>query len=94
MKGDPNFFEGLAALASNACQKFLHQILPPIESQQLLTLGVRERKQNLQVQLTYGSTKCIQPLSLDRIVLKLENVTNRKKISKCNHLTKLKTHIY
>ena len=79
MKGDPNFFEGLAALASNVCQKFLHQILPPIESQQLLTLGVRERKQNLQVQLTYGSTKCIRPLSIDRIVLNWKRLQIEKK---------------
>ncbi len=79
VKGDPNFFEALAALASNASQKFLRQILPPVESDQLPSVA-RERKQNLQVKLSCMAIHCLkisnriqakfnQPLPIDRMAL-------------------------
>jgi hypothetical protein len=79
IKSDPNFFEALAALASNASQKFLRQILPPVESHQLPSVA-RERNQNLQVKLSCMAIHCLkisnriqakfnQPLPIDRMAL-------------------------
>ncbi|XP_046437036.1 uncharacterized protein LOC124188446 [Daphnia pulex] len=84
IKSDPNFFEALAALASNASQKFLRQILPPVESHQLPSVA-RERNQNLQVKLSCVAIHCLkisnriqakfsQPLPIDRMALNWKRI--------------------
>uniref|UniRef100_A0A0P5ANJ5 Uncharacterized protein n=1 Tax=Daphnia magna TaxID=35525 RepID=A0A0P5ANJ5_9CRUS len=78
LKGDSNFFAGLAALASNTSYHFLRQVLPPIECHQLPS-ELLERELSLQVKLTCVAIHClklsnhilaksVQPLPIHRMV--------------------------